>query len=73
MRDIIRGLIAGAAGTSALNAATYMDMAIRGRPASNTPEESVQRLADTARVDLGAAIPITWPPSQLPARRLAAR
>ncbi|GAA3728514.1 hypothetical protein HDA32_000158 [Spinactinospora alkalitolerans] len=50
---IIRGLIAGAAGTTALNAATYLDMAVRGRPASSTPEQSVDRLADRADVSLG--------------------
>ncbi|WP_254714896.1 hypothetical protein [Actinomadura sp. NAK00032] len=48
-----RGLIAGAAGTTALNAVTYLDMAVRGRPASSTPEQSVEKLADAAGVDLG--------------------
>jgi hypothetical protein len=32
MRAIGWGLVAGAAGTTALNAITYLDMAIRGRP-----------------------------------------
>jgi hypothetical protein len=40
------GLAAGAAGTTALNAATYLDMAARRRPESSTPEESLRRLAD---------------------------
>ena len=40
------GLAAGAAGTTALNAITYLDMAARRRPGSSTPEESVRRLAD---------------------------
>lgn len=53
MRTVIRGLIAGAAGTSALNIATYLDMATRTRPASTTPERSVQRLADLTGVGLG--------------------
>jgi hypothetical protein len=53
MNSVIRGLIAGAAGTSALNMATYLDMAARARPTSSTPEESVQRLADLTGVDLG--------------------
>ncbi|SNT20001.1 hypothetical protein SAMN05443665_101916 [Actinomadura meyerae] len=48
-----RGLIAGAAGTTALNAVTYLDMAVRGRPASTTPEQSVEKLAEVAGVDLG--------------------
>jgi hypothetical protein len=44
--EIMRGALAGAAGTAALNAATYVDMAVRGRPASTTPERSVERIAD---------------------------
>nr|WP_232004163.1 hypothetical protein [Mycobacterium gordonae] len=39
------GAAAGAAGTSTLNVITYLDMAIRGRPASTTPERTVQALA----------------------------
>jgi hypothetical protein len=53
MRTVIRGLIAGVAGTSALNITTYLDMAVRARPASTTPEQSVQRLADLIGLDLG--------------------
>ncbi|MFD0690664.1 hypothetical protein [Actinomadura fibrosa] len=53
MNRLIRGMVAGAAGTTALNAATYLDMALRGRPASSTPEQSVERLAGAAGVDLG--------------------
>jgi uncharacterized membrane protein len=41
-----RGLVAGAAGTTALNAVTYLDMALRGRPASTVPERTVDALAD---------------------------
>lgn len=48
LRDILRGVAAGAAGTTALNAATYLDMAVRGRPASDTPERTVESL--TGRV-----------------------
>ena len=47
-----RGLIAGAAGTTALYAATYLDMAVRGRPASDTPKQSVQRLSEVLNVPL---------------------
>jgi hypothetical protein len=43
-----RGLAAGAAGTTALNAATYADMAIRGRGASSMPETAVEQLAERA-------------------------
>jgi hypothetical protein len=53
MRALITGLIAGAAGTTALNAVTYLDMASRARPASNMPEQSVERLAELTGVDLG--------------------
>ena len=54
MRDardlLLLGAAAGAAGTTALNAATYFDMAVRGRPASSTPETTVETLADKAHV-----------------------
>ncbi|MER6300754.1 hypothetical protein ABT247_14460 [Kitasatospora sp. NPDC001539] len=42
----LEGLAAGAAGTTALNAVTYLDMAVRGRPSSDTPQEAVEALAD---------------------------
>jgi hypothetical protein len=48
----LRGAAAGAAGTTALNAVTYLDMALRGRPASGTPAQTVQELADRAHVDI---------------------
>ncbi len=40
---LVRGAIAGAAGTTALNAVTFADMALRGRPASTTPQDTVDR------------------------------
>jgi len=46
------GALAGAAGTTALNAVTYLDMAVRGRPASSTPEQSVEAIAARAGVDI---------------------
>jgi hypothetical protein len=52
-RSLAYGAIAGAVGTTALNAVTYADMALRGRPASSTPERMVERSADL----LGLAIP----------------
>lgn len=52
MHTIVKGLAAGAAGTVALNAATYLDMAVRGRPASSTPATTVGTLADKAGVEL---------------------
>jgi hypothetical protein len=42
----LAGAAAGAAGTAALNAATYVDMAVRGRAASSTPEQTVEALED---------------------------
>jgi hypothetical protein len=51
-RTIMRGALAGAAGTTALNAVTYLDMAVRGRGTSRTPEETVETLADKAGVDV---------------------
>ncbi|GGC80640.1 hypothetical protein GCM10011512_04240 [Tersicoccus solisilvae] len=39
---LIRGIIAGAAGTAALNAVTYADMVLRGRPASDAPGRTVE-------------------------------
>lgn len=53
MRTFINGLIAGAAGTSALNATTYLDMAVWARGPSSTPQETVQKMADDAHVGLG--------------------
>jgi hypothetical protein len=45
IRNLLRGVAAGAAGTSALNAATHLDMVIRGRPTSPMPERAVEELA----------------------------
>jgi hypothetical protein len=49
---LLKGGAAGAAGTTALNAVTYLDMAVRARPTSSTPEESVEKLADRANVTI---------------------
>ncbi|HEV7623003.1 MAG TPA: hypothetical protein VGO26_02625 [Amnibacterium sp.] len=43
------GSAAGADGTTALNAVAYLDMVLRARPASSTPETSVERLAEPGR------------------------
>lgn len=51
-RSVLRGAAAGAAGTTALNAATYLDMAVRGRPTSSTPEDTVAELAHRAGADI---------------------
>src|SRR4051812_35729646 len=53
MGPIGRGLAAGAAGTTALTAVTYADMAWRGRAPSRVPEELVERVL----ASLGVALP----------------
>lgn len=53
IKGLIRGALAGAAGTTALNAVGYADMAWRGRPASTMPQQSVEELAKR----LGQEIP----------------
>ncbi len=44
------GLLAGAAGILALDAYTYLDMLVRGRPPSELPSTVVQKLADGAGI-----------------------
>jgi hypothetical protein len=46
----LRGAAAGAAGSTALNAVTYLDMAGRGRGTSSTPEQTVEALAEKAHL-----------------------
>jgi hypothetical protein len=53
LENLMKGAMAGLAGTTALNAATYLDMVWRGRPASSTPEQVVEELAKRS----GRAIP----------------
>ena len=48
----LRGAAAGAAGSTALNAVTYLDMTLRGRPTSSTPEQTVEKLAEKAHVPI---------------------
>jgi hypothetical protein len=48
--NLLRGALAGAAGTTALNAATYVDMATRARPASEKPQEAVEKVSEQAGV-----------------------
>ncbi len=52
VRGALRGAAAGAAGTTALNAVTYLDMAVRGRGSSSTPEDTVVRLSELAGVEI---------------------
>lgn len=52
-RAILRGAAAGAVGTTALDAVTYLDMAVRGRPASDVPQRTLEALARR----VGARVP----------------
>ncbi|BAX92643.1 hypothetical protein [Mycobacterium shigaense] len=42
---LLSGAVAGAAGTTTLNVITYLDIAVRGRPTSGTPERTVAAMA----------------------------
>lgn len=52
-RELAAGIAAGAVGTVALNVTTYLDMVVRGRPASTAPADAAGQLADLAGADLG--------------------
>lgn len=52
VKAVAAGAAAGAAGTAALNATTYLDMAVRGRPASQVPTKTVGKAVDAAGIDL---------------------
>jgi len=52
LRGLMLGMAAGAAGTTALNAVTYLDMFVRGRPASSTPEATVAALTERTPIDM---------------------
>jgi len=46
------GVVAGAVGTTILNVVTYLDMAVRARPASETPAEAVKKIEEKAGITL---------------------
>jgi hypothetical protein len=48
----LHGAAAGAAGTTALNAVTYLDMVVRGRPESRTPTETVEKLSTLSHIPI---------------------
>lgn len=52
LRQVLMGTAAGAAGTVALNMATYLDMALRGRPASEVPAKAAEKIAASVGVPL---------------------
>jgi hypothetical protein len=51
---VLRGVVAGALGTTALNVTTYLDMAVRARPASSVVAADVRALAERLHVPLDA-------------------
>jgi hypothetical protein len=55
IRGLLAGAAAGAAGTTALNAATYADMVLRGRAVSSTPERTVEAIARLAGITIPGA------------------
>lgn len=55
IRNLLAGVAAGAAGTTALNTVTYLDMVLRGRPASSTPDETVAKAQELTGVSLGTS------------------
>jgi hypothetical protein len=54
LRNVLVGAFAGALGTVALNVATYVDMAIRGRPPSSAPSQLISTLANKAGISLSS-------------------
>jgi hypothetical protein len=52
---LLRGATAGAAGTTVLNTVTYLDMALRARPTSTTPETTVRRIEEVTGTRLSGA------------------
>jgi hypothetical protein len=54
LRQLLRGTAAGAAGTTALNIATYLDIAIRGRASSEVPEKVAGTLTQAVGIPLEA-------------------
>jgi hypothetical protein len=55
LRNVLTGIAAGAAGTTALNAVTYLDMAARARPASSTPDDTVRKAEELTGAALGGS------------------
>jgi hypothetical protein len=54
MGHVVHGLAAGAVGTAVLNTVTYLDMAVRARPSSSVPAQTVEKATDLAGVTLAA-------------------
>lgn len=60
-RELFTGMLAGAAGTTSLNATTYLDMVVRGRPPSTTPEQTVRKAEEFTGVSLSREGPGSQP------------
>ncbi|MEU9127018.1 hypothetical protein AB0D08_02685 [Kitasatospora sp. NPDC048540] len=52
LQGALAGAAAGAAGTTALNTVGYLDMVVRARPASSTPEVTVEKLSEAVHVQV---------------------
>jgi hypothetical protein len=57
LRSLLMGTAAGACGTVALNLVTYLDMAIRGRPASQVPAQVAEKVAAGVGLDFETSRP----------------
>lgn len=49
---VVAGALAGAAGATALNAVSYTDMVLRGRPAGSGPRATVDAAAEATGTDV---------------------
>ncbi|MDQ2708791.1 MAG: hypothetical protein M3Z25_14635 [Actinomycetota bacterium] len=65
---MLSGIAAGAAGTTALNAVTYLDMTIRARASSTTPDDTVRKAEEI----IGASLSENGPDSDDAANRRSA-
>lgn len=54
LRHVLRGVASGATGTAALNIATYLDIAIRGRASSDVPGKVAGALTQSVGIPLEA-------------------
>ncbi|WP_299038341.1 hypothetical protein [uncultured Pseudokineococcus sp.] len=55
MSALTRGLVAGAVGTTALNAVTYVDMLVRGRTGSDAPAQTAEALVERLGGSVGGS------------------
>ncbi len=52
LAGVVAGALAGAAGATALNAVSYTDMVLRGRPAGSSPKATVDAAAEATGTDV---------------------